>query len=263
MWGGAVVSDSAMRSHMHELRQVLGEGVIETVIGRGYRFVAAIVDEALVPAARVIGPVDPLVVGREAELEVLHAALERACSGQRQVCFVTGTPGIGKTTLVRTFLASVESTGVSIGAGYCFEQHGTPEPYFAVIEALTGMARSGRGSQTVAALMRYAPTFVTQVPNLVSDEQLGGASRRSAGGNESRQLREVCEALEAMCSQEPLVLVLEDLQWSDRRAMDIARAMGARVQEQRAALSLAEVVSPKARSPRPRPSTRARPKSGL
>ena len=35
VWRGAVVSDSAMRSHLHELRQVLGDGVIETVIGRG------------------------------------------------------------------------------------------------------------------------------------------------------------------------------------------------------------------------------------
>src|SRR4051794_32050721 len=38
VWGGAAVSDSAVRTHLHELRQVLGEGLIETVIGRGYRF---------------------------------------------------------------------------------------------------------------------------------------------------------------------------------------------------------------------------------
>src|SRR5262245_42411065 len=42
VWGGTVVSESAVRSHLHELRQVLGDGVIETVIGRGYRFVPAI-----------------------------------------------------------------------------------------------------------------------------------------------------------------------------------------------------------------------------
>src|SRR4051812_9503032 len=54
IWGGAVVSDSAMRSHVHELRQVLGEGVIETVIGRGYRFVAELRDDvALAPGPEV------------------------------------------------------------------------------------------------------------------------------------------------------------------------------------------------------------------
>jgi len=37
VWGGAAVSDSAVRTHLHELRHALGEGLIETVIGRGYR----------------------------------------------------------------------------------------------------------------------------------------------------------------------------------------------------------------------------------
>ena len=37
VWGGTTVSESAVRSHLHELRSVLGDGVIETVIGRGYR----------------------------------------------------------------------------------------------------------------------------------------------------------------------------------------------------------------------------------
>jgi DNA-binding winged helix-turn-helix (wHTH) protein len=40
VWNGLVVSDSAVRTHLHELRQLLGDDVIETVIGRGYRFVA-------------------------------------------------------------------------------------------------------------------------------------------------------------------------------------------------------------------------------
>src|SRR6185295_3279620 len=51
VWGGSVVSESAVRSHLHDLRQALGEGVIETVIGRGYRFAAPIVDDASAPAA--------------------------------------------------------------------------------------------------------------------------------------------------------------------------------------------------------------------
>jgi DNA-binding winged helix-turn-helix (wHTH) protein len=45
VWRGAVVSESSVRSHMHELRQVLGDGVIETVTGRGYRFMAELGDE--------------------------------------------------------------------------------------------------------------------------------------------------------------------------------------------------------------------------
>src|SRR5689334_16108797 len=81
VWTGVVVSGSAMRSHLHELRQVLGEGVIETVVGRGYRFVAEIRDDVEVRGAPEIASVDPLVVGREAERALLREALERALAG--------------------------------------------------------------------------------------------------------------------------------------------------------------------------------------
>jgi DNA-binding winged helix-turn-helix (wHTH) protein len=51
VWAGAVVSESAVRSRLHELRQALGDGVIETVIGRGYRFTAGIAADAAAIAA--------------------------------------------------------------------------------------------------------------------------------------------------------------------------------------------------------------------
>ncbi len=115
VWGGAVVSDSAVRSHLHELRQVLGDGVIETVIGRGYRFVAELRDEVVVAPITEGAPVDPLIVGREVELAMLRSAFERALGGRRQLCFVTGEAGIGKSTLVRTFLAGLDPSSVIVG----------------------------------------------------------------------------------------------------------------------------------------------------
>lgn len=227
VWRGAVVSDSAMRSHLHELRQVLGEGVIETVIGRGYRFVAELGDDRAVRSTSD-AHVDPLVVGRDVELALLRAALERARGGRRQVCFVTGEPGIGKTTLVRAFLDGLEPSRVTIARGACFEQHGAPEPYLALIEALGDLTRTARGAHTLAALVRHAPTFVAQVPHLFGDAQLVEAARRAAGGNEARQLRELSQVLEAVCSQDPLVLVLEDLQWSDVATIDLLSLLGQR-----------------------------------
>jgi tetratricopeptide (TPR) repeat protein len=84
------------------------------------------------------------------------------------------------------------------------------------------------------ALVRYAPTFVAQLPQLVDEAQLAEVTRRAAGGNESRQLRELSEALEAMCVRHPLVLVLEDLQWSDIATIDLLSLLGQR--QERAAL---------------------------
>jgi DNA-binding winged helix-turn-helix (wHTH) protein len=245
VWRGAVVSDSAMRSHMHELRQVLGEGVIETVIGRGYRFVAEL-RIATDPAAA--SELDPLVVGREAEVAQLRAAFERAQTGRRQLRFVTGEPGIGKSTLLRTFLAELDPSTLSVARGACFEQHSTPEPYLAIIEALGGLSRSARGAQALATLVRHAPTFVAQLPQLVPEAQLAEVTRRAAFGNEARQLRELSEAIEALSAQEPLVLVLEDLQWSDVATIDLLSLLGQR--QERAKLLVigssrhAEIQSP-------------------
>jgi DNA-binding winged helix-turn-helix (wHTH) protein len=228
VWRGAVVSDSSMRSHLHELRQVLGDGVIETVIGRGYRFIAEVREDVVLSSDTSAVRVDPLVVGRDEQLGMLRSALDLVRSGQRQVCFVTGKPGIGKTTLVRTFLGGLDARVVHLAQGCCFEQHGTPEPFLAIIEALAALVRSPRGATVLATLLRHAPTFVARVPQLASDEQLEEVTRRAAGSNEARQLRELSEAVEALCVQEPLVLVLEDLQWSDVATIDLLARLGQR-----------------------------------
>ncbi len=227
VWHGAVISESALRSHLHELRQVLGEGVVETVVGRGYRFVAALGVEDQGAPTTAVGEASALVVGRDQDLDRLRSAFERARAGQRQVCFVTGPPGIGKTTLVRTFLAELDPRTTAVAAGACFEQHGTPEPYLAVVEGLTALARQ-RGTQVLATFVRYAPTFIAQLPHLLNDGELAEARRRATGGSETRLLRELCEALDALTSREPLVLVLEDLQWSDLATLDLLAMLGQR-----------------------------------
>ncbi len=42
IWGKVATSESLLRTHLHDLRHVLGADAIETVLGRGYRFVADI-----------------------------------------------------------------------------------------------------------------------------------------------------------------------------------------------------------------------------
>src|SRR6185369_16261434 len=43
IWGHVTVSESLLRTHVREVRVALGENVIETIVGRGYRFVPAVV----------------------------------------------------------------------------------------------------------------------------------------------------------------------------------------------------------------------------
>jgi predicted ATPase len=123
-------------------------------------------------------------VGRDAELARLRARLARALDGQRQLVFVTGEVGIGKTALVEAFLDEIGRTnGLRIGRGQCVAQYGAGEPYLPVFEAL------GRLGQAPAT--------------------------------HGWMLRELAEALDALAQDTPLVLLLEDLHWSDSSTIEL------------------------------------------
>jgi hypothetical protein len=44
VWGGIAMSESLVRTHIRDLRRVLGEDVIETVAARGYRFLTDVTE---------------------------------------------------------------------------------------------------------------------------------------------------------------------------------------------------------------------------
>jgi DNA-binding winged helix-turn-helix (wHTH) protein len=230
VWSGSVVSESAMRTHVHELRQVLGEDLIETVIGRGYRFLAEPVeDQGRAEAAEEPCAPSRPVVGRDAELAALRSAVDRASGGTRQLCFVTGEPGIGKTAAVDAFADALEhGRQALVLRGHCVEQHGTPEPYFAIIDVLSRQVGSRHGEKILGVLLQHAPSFLAQVPHLVPDAHRERVAARGGSGTEARMARELVEALEALGVAQTVVLILEDLQWSDVATLDLIALFGSR-----------------------------------
>ena len=89
-----------------------------------------------------------------------------------------------------------------------------------MLDALGQLGREDAGKQLISCLTQYAPAWLLQLPALahVADgEQL---QRQAAGANRQRMLRELAEALEALTAEHILVLVLEDLHWSDYATLD-------------------------------------------
>ena len=148
------------------------------------------------------------------------ALYDLAGQGRRQVVFVTGEAGIGKTTLVEAFAGEVgrERAGL-VARGQCLEQRGAPEPYLPVFDALGRLCQVDPGA--VALLSRVAPTWLAQMPALVEPADRADLEQRALGGTRGRMLREAAEALEAAGSDRPLVLVLEDLHWADPSTVDL------------------------------------------
>src|SRR5215469_2176602 len=169
------------------------------------------------------------MVGRATELEQLNDWFEQARSGTRRVIFVSGEPGIGKTTLTRAFADSFASDrAVRIGRGQCVDQYGAGEPYLPILEALTRLCREPRGEKLVEILHRIAPAWLAQMPSLVNADDRARLHQLAQGTTQQRMLREMAEALEVIAAETPLVLHLEDLHWSDPSTLDLIATVARR-----------------------------------
>ncbi len=103
--------------------------------------------------------------------------------------------------------------------GQCVEQHGPGEPYLPVLEALAALSRD---DPALAALLRnVAPTWLLQLPWLCSEAEREGLRRELAGSSQDRMLREFGELLDRCTQDKPLLLVTEDLQWSDHATVNL------------------------------------------
>jgi DNA-binding winged helix-turn-helix (wHTH) protein/tetratricopeptide (TPR) repeat protein len=224
VWGDAVVGDAVLTTCIKELRGALDDDArrprfIETRHRRGYRFAARISPAPL--ATAVVARRSPLVVGRDGVLRDLRLCLERAKAGERQIVFVTGEPGIGKTTVVEAFLADAANVNaLRVAHGVCVEHYGAGEPYLPLMEAMTRLCLQQEGADVVSLLRQHAPTWLAQMPSVVSAAELRALQRQASSVTKERMLRELAEAAEIAAREIPLVLWLEDLHWSDASTMD-------------------------------------------
>jgi predicted ATPase len=151
----------------------------------------------------------------------LHQWYATTRQGQRQVGFITGDPGIGKTALVEAFVAqAVVETPVWIGHGQCVEQYGPGEAYLPVLDALGRLCRGPESAHFLAWLRQHAPSWLAQMPALLSDADRDTFQQRAREVTQTRMLRELAEALESLTAQRPLILILEDLHWSDGATLE-------------------------------------------
>jgi DNA-binding winged helix-turn-helix (wHTH) protein/tetratricopeptide (TPR) repeat protein len=239
VWGNTYVSDTATTRCIRVIRKALGDDpgaptFIKTVHGRGFRFIGEVVSSQVSVVSRqglsserpqlATGDwqLTTLLVGREAEFAQLYEWWARALDGERQVVFVTGEAGASKTALVNEFvkhLAADET--VRVGWGQCIEEHGPREPYRPLLEALTHMGQHGGTAQMVEMFKLHAPAWLLRLPpSWLSPEERDELRRGSGEITRERMLRQLTEVIERLAHEQPLVLVLEDLHWSDLSTLE-------------------------------------------
>jgi DNA-binding winged helix-turn-helix (wHTH) protein/tetratricopeptide (TPR) repeat protein len=243
VWPRGYVSDGVLKVCIREIRKAIDDDpkaprFIETRHRRGYRFIAEIAADETgglrsvaagpgpfpktlprIPRLALLSPAR--LVEREAVLAELQKEMDVVLAGTRRTVFVTGEPGIGKTTVVQAFLEGLAASPLLITSGQCLEQYGSGEAYLPVLEAMGGLARSALRTRVLELLGQYAPTWLIQMPSLLPGAEIERLKQQTLGATRERMLREVAEALEAIAVEVPLVLVLEDLQWSDYATLDL------------------------------------------
>jgi DNA-binding winged helix-turn-helix (wHTH) protein len=236
VWSGRVIEPQAVRKHILEVRAALGDRpknslFIETLPKRGYRFIAG-VSETAASSSPVGsgGPAHSTLVGRGGALGVLHEAWRRALNGERQIVLITGEPGIGKTALAEEFQrrVAVGERSVRIVHGQCTEGYGNREAYGPMLDALGQLCRGPQAEPIIQILFTEAPTWLAQLPTLLTHERRATLQREILGATRERMVREIGEALDSITAETALLLLFEDLQWADDSTVDLISALARR-----------------------------------
>jgi KaiC/GvpD/RAD55 family RecA-like ATPase/tetratricopeptide (TPR) repeat protein len=173
---------------------------------------------------------EPVLVGRERELEELQAFLDLALEGKGKTVFVSGEAGSGKTRLAREFLSLAKKKGIAVMAGWCLSDAAVP--YFPFVEAIHSYTDSFE--EEPISLQQTEPDIGPGGAAQIRSEDLGISAwltgPRPAGKPgkpealspqiwKDQAFDAVAKTLHSISTQEPIILFIEDIHWADSASL--------------------------------------------
>ena len=172
-------------------------------------------------------------VGRTEEFARLKAAWDRATEGQGNSIFVSGEAGIGKTRLTQELIDHVTrcESGLTL-QGACYETEGRL-PYQPWIEALrqaVATAPEGLVEQLsaiwVGEVMKLVPELMERLPEIQPRPALASPEQER-----NRLFEGLSRFLIELADPQPLLIVLDDLQWADESTLQFTHYVMRKVKE--------------------------------
>jgi class 3 adenylate cyclase len=161
-------------------------------------------------------------VGRVAERERLSELWRQACEGSLRLALISGEAGVGKTRLATYLALQAHGEGRTVLYGLCDEDLGVPyQPWVQALRFYVGEAPRPILERYVARhegeLARLVPDLGNRVSELPSPRQSDPETERYLLYTAAAGLLEVAG------EQEPLLVILDDLQWADGQTLSLLR----------------------------------------
>ena len=166
--------------------------------------------------------------GRDNELGMLREAYDASRAGKPVALFVVGESGMGKSALCEAFLQELGETGEALVlAGRCYERENVPFKAFdALIDELSRYLRRLPESEAAALLPRDIHTLVRLFPVLGRVPVVAISPARSISDPhevQRRAFKAFGEMLGRLRDRRPLVVFIDDLQWTDHDSVRFLR----------------------------------------
>jgi len=158
-------------------------------------------------------------VGRLREMDDLQAALEDALSGRGRLVALSGEPGIGKTRTAQELGVLAEHQGAQVLWGRCYEEEGVP-PYWPWVQAIRSYI-SGKDPEELRSEMGAGSQHVAEIISEVRERLPGLGTPPHVEPEQAcfRLFDAITNFLKNAAQNQPLMLVLDDLQWADRSSL--------------------------------------------
>lgn len=180
----------------------------------------------------------PVIIGRDAPLAAGLHVLEQAREALGGTLLVSGEAGIGKSRLVRALVEAAHQQRFVILQGACFEADRTL-PYAPILDLIRALTASSSTANAAQGRGAAADEPVTQFAVLRSVFP-GAAPRRVRVPEEDRRrlFQTFADSIKAIASHQPVLLVIEDVHWSDDATLDLLLHLAHRIGSASVALAL-------------------------
>ncbi len=180
----------------------------------------------------------PVLIGRAGPLATAFQTLEHARAARGTTVLVSGEAGVGKSRLVRAMVERARELGFVTLQGACFEAD-RAHPYGPVLDLVRVLSTTVSPAVAAHYFAAAAAELVTLFPELGSIFP-DTAPRQVLDPEEDRRrlFHVMTEALHALGRVQPLMVVVEDVHWSDDATLDLALHLARRIGPQAIALVL-------------------------